>query len=46
MTSHIKLYGGKGKRFEAIKEDLTNVLGYEPSNPEVIGFLLARYPNK
>lgn len=41
MTSHIKLYGSKGDRFEKIKEQLTEQLGYEPSNPEVVGMLMA-----
>jgi len=41
MTSHIKLYGGKSNRFQEIKEDLEENLGYEPSNPEVIGLLMA-----
>lgn len=43
MTSHIKLYGSKGERFETIKEGLTVRLGYEPSNPEVIGMLMANF---
>ncbi|WP_254536397.1 hypothetical protein [Halomarina litorea] len=43
MTVHIKLYGSKGERFEDIKESLTRRLGYEPSNPEVIGILMATY---
>jgi len=43
MTLHIKLYGTKGNRFEEIKRSLTDELGYEPTNPEVIGFLMARY---
>lgn len=44
MPVHIKLYGSKGERFEAIKRDLTGRLGYEPSNPEVVGFLMAGNP--
>lgn len=43
MTSHIKLYGGKQERFEEIKASLSEQLGYEPSNPEVIGFLMANH---
>lgn len=43
MPSHIKLYSEKQERFEEIKRDLTEELGYEPTNPEVIGFLMARY---
>lgn len=44
MTSHIKLYGGKGERFQEIKNQLTDELGYEPTNPEVIGILMAEFP--
>lgn len=42
MTVHIKLYGEKGERFTEIKEELTEQLGYEPSNPEVVGILMAQ----
>ena len=41
MTSHIKLYGSKSERFEKIKDDLSIQLGYEPTNPEVVGILMA-----
>jgi hypothetical protein len=43
MTTHIKLYGGKAELFESIKEEMTEELGYEPTNPEVVGALMARY---
>lgn len=43
VTSHIKLYGSKGDRFEAIKSDMASRFGYEPSNPEVLGYLMASY---
>ncbi|WP_226006483.1 hypothetical protein [Natrinema salinisoli] len=43
MTVHIKLYGEKGDRFTEIKDELTDQLGYEPSNPEVIGILMAQF---
>lgn len=46
MVSHIKLYGGKAERFEDIKAELHEELGYEPSNPEVVGFLMAKYGTK
>jgi hypothetical protein len=45
MPSHIKLYGGRGDRFEEIKDALTDRLGYEPTNAEVIGILMAEYPS-
>lgn len=40
MTVHIKLYGSKADRFREIKEYLTEELGYEPSNPEVVGYMM------
>lgn len=43
MTSHIKLYGSKGERFENIKAEMSERLGYDPSNPEVIGLLMSNY---
>lgn len=43
MTSHIKLYGSKSELFEGIKEDLEEELGYEPTNPEVLGLIMAEY---
>ena len=43
MTSHIKLYGSKSNRFEELKQDITGTLGYEPSNPEIVGLLMAGY---
>lgn len=44
MTSHIKLYGPKAARFEAIKAELAEEMGYEPTNPEIVGVLMSRYP--
>lgn len=41
MTTHIKLYGGKQERFEEIKNQLADHFGYEPTNPEVMGILMA-----
>lgn len=41
MTVHIKLYGSKADRFENIKTELSQQLGYEPSNPEVVGIMMA-----
>lgn len=43
MTTSIKLYGSKAERFEQIKAALTEQLGYEPSNPEVVGLLMASF---
>lgn len=44
MTSHIKLYGEKGERFEEVKDLLAEELGYAPTNPEVVGILMGEYP--
>lgn len=46
MVTHIKLYGEKGNRFEEIKEEFSNQFGYKPSNPEVVGYLMATYDPK
>lgn len=43
MTVHIKLSGGKADLFESIKEELTEDFGYEPTNPEVVGTLMANH---
>lgn len=43
MASHIKLSGGKAERFEEIKNQLQDELGYEPTNPEVVGVLMGMY---
>lgn len=43
MTSHIKLYGSKSSRFEELKGTIEAQLGYEPSNPEVVGLIMAAY---
>lgn len=44
METNIKLYGSKSARFEEIKAHITERLGYEPSNAEVTGLLMAGYP--
>lgn len=41
MAVHIKLYSSKAERFKEIKREVTEQLGYEPSNPEVVGILMA-----
>jgi hypothetical protein len=43
MTVHVKLYSGKAERFEEIKTQLARELGYEPTNPEVLGVLMANH---
>jgi len=39
----ITLHGGKARRFRALKEQLEDKRGYNPTKPEVIGHLLAHY---
>ena len=41
MTTHIKLHGAKADRFEEVKRELSARMGYELSNPEVLGLLMA-----
>jgi hypothetical protein len=41
MPTHIKLYGDKEERFEYLKSRIEEEMGYEPSNPEVIGHIMA-----
>ena len=41
MVEHIKLYGDQAERFQEIKADLEEKLGYEPSNPKVVDKLFA-----
>ncbi|MFP8951742.1 hypothetical protein ACLI4Z_02045 [Natrialbaceae archaeon A-arb3/5] len=41
MTTHIKLHGAKADRFETIKRELSERMGYELTNPEVLGLLMA-----
>lgn len=40
---HIKLRSSKGERFERIKRQLSEEMGYEPTNPEVLGIIMAHY---
>lgn len=42
VTVHIKLYGEKADRFRDIKGSVAERLGYQPSNPEVVGLLMAQ----
>lgn len=47
METNIKLYGTKSERFLEIKREIAEALGYEPSNSEVVGLLMAGYdPNE
>lgn len=42
MTTYIKLHGTKADRFEVVKRELSDQMGYELTNPEVLGLLMAR----
>lgn len=46
MVSHVNLYGTRDERFEEIKADLEDDLGYEPTNFEVVGMLMATYSDR
>lgn len=41
MTVHITLSGSRAERFLQFKAELGRQLGYQPSNPEAVGFLMA-----
>lgn len=41
MTTHIKLHGTKADRFEEVKRELSERMGYELSNSETLGLLMA-----
>ncbi len=41
MRVDITLRSGKAERFIEIKQELADELGYEPSRPEVLGYLMA-----
>lgn len=43
MTVQVKLYGGKARRYVAIKERAARDLGYEPTNPELVGLMMAEF---
>jgi len=43
MPVQAKLYGTKAERFEEIKAHLSDELGYDPTNPEVVGYLMGLF---
>lgn len=43
MTVHISLRGPKAERFEDVKDAMVEELGYEPSNPELVGMLMGNF---
>lgn len=40
---HVQLHGGQARRFEQLKDDLEEKLGWEPTNTRVAGHLLEHY---
>lgn len=42
-NEHLKLYGGQARRFRKLRDELEEELGYEPTNPRVLGHLLEHY---
>lgn len=46
MTIHISLSGSKAERFDDIKDAVVEELGYEPSNPELIGILMGSFDSR
>lgn len=43
MFTSIELHGELDQRFDEIKSHLADKLGYEPTNAEVVGILMAEY---
>lgn len=39
----VTLYGDRAERFREIQEDITDRLGYEPSNAETIGIIMSKW---
>lgn len=46
MPTHVKLANAKAERFYHIKRELEEQWGYEPSNPEVVGYLMTQYNSR
>jgi len=41
VTTHIKLSGTRADRFEELKRELSDRVGYELTNPEALGLLMS-----
>ena len=39
----VTLYGERAERFREIQEDITERLGYEPSNAETAGIIMSQW---
>jgi len=42
-TESVTLYGGKARRFREVQAILEDRRGWEPSNAEVVAYLLAQF---
>lgn len=42
----ISLYGDRADRFEEIRDQLEERLGYRPERPEALGHLMAEWPDE
>jgi hypothetical protein len=40
-SENVTLYGDKAEQFREVREELTAILGHEPTNAEVVGVLMA-----
>jgi hypothetical protein len=40
---NIDLYGGQARRFEQLRDELEEELGYRPTKPRTVGHLLEHY---
>lgn len=45
MVERIKLHGERAERFRELKERIAGELGYEPSNAEAAGIIMAEFPD-
>lgn len=45
MVERIKLHGERAERFAELRSRLAEYLGYEPSNAEAIGMIMAEFPD-
>jgi hypothetical protein len=46
MAEHIKLHGGRAERFRKLKQQIEEDIGYEPTNAEAVGHIMAEWPDE
>lgn len=46
MVERIKLHGERADRFDELKRRLEEHLGYQPSNAEALGLIMAEFPDE